>query len=92
MSEHTSRTSCPIHDAHAVRATLRGAGWRAGVGCLPRTHCATEYSGSGLLHNECIHVGEFVVAEYPVVSDETAEFVCERCNEPISMTEAVLYP
>ena len=90
MSEDTSRTSCPIHDAHAVRATLRGAGvvvWDAFL-----VHTATEHSGPGLVHSECIRFGELVVAEYPVVSDETAEFVCGRCTEPIAMTEAVLYP
>ena len=90
MSEGTSHTTCPIHDAHAVREMLRGAGVLVWDTFLVGT--ATEHSGPGLVHNECIRQGGLVLAEYPVVSDETAEFVCIRYNEPIAMTEAVLYP
>ena len=81
MSEETSRASCPVDDARAERATLRGAGvleWDAFL-----VHTATEQSGPGLVHNECIAVGDIVVAEYPVASVETARSVCRPCNEPI---------
>ena len=78
LSDDTSDPTWPIHDARAVCAGLREADVLVWDSVRVRT--ATEHSGSGFVHNECIY---FV---------ETAAFVCGRCDGPSSMTEAVLYP
>ena len=72
-----------------MRATLRQARVLVWDAIFVRT--PTEHSGPGLVHSQRISADEIFVEEYPVVSDETAEFVCGRYNEPISMTEAILY-
>ena len=37
-------------------------------------------------------LADVVIAECPLVGDETAEYVCGRCAAPIRKVEAVLYP
>ena len=90
MTVGSDHASCRFDDAHAARAALRGAGrqawdaWlvsRAGDDGTPRLVCP-----------ECVDIADIVVAECPLVSDETAEIVCGRCAAPIRKSEAVLYP
>ena len=90
MTDDSDRGSCRFHDAHAARAALRTAGrqawdaWlvcRAGEGATPALACP-----------ECVDHADVVVAECPLVGDETAEYVCGRCATPIRKAEAVLYP
>ena len=45
-----------------------------------------------LMCPECVDIADVEVAECPLVSDETAEFVCGRCAAPIRRAEAVLCP
>ena len=54
---------------------------RAGDDGTPRLMCP-----------ECVDIADVEVAECPLVSDETAEFVCGRCAAPIRRAEAVLCP
>ena len=90
MTEGSDRGSCRVHDAHSARAALRGAGrqawdvWlvcRAGEGATPAFVCP-----------EYVDLADVVVAECPLVGDETAEYGCGRCEARIRKLEAVLYP
>ena len=40
----------------------------------------------------CVDLADVVIAECPLVGDETAEYVCGRCAASIRKAEAVLYP
>ena len=71
MTDGSDHASCRFDDAHAARAALRGAGrqawdaWlvsRAGDDGTPRPVCP-----------ECVEIADIVVAECPLVSDETAD-------------------
>ena len=90
MTEGSDRGSCRFHDAHAARAALRGAGrqardtWlvcRAGEGATPALVCP-----------KCVDLADVVVAECPLVGDETAEYALGRCDARIRKGEAVIYP
>ncbi len=90
MTEGSDHASCRFDDAHAARAALRGADRKVWEAWLVSR--AGEDGTPGLVCPECVDVGDVVVAESPLVGDETAEFVCGRRAAPIRKVEAVLYP
>ena len=90
MTEVSDRGSCRFHDAHAARAALRTAGrqvWDAWLVCR-----AGEGATPALVCPECVDLADAVVAECPLIGDETAEYICGRCTTAIRKAEAVLYP
>ena len=70
--------------------------WLEGLGGMRLVMFVAPPVGEGatpaLVCPECVDLADVVVAECPLVGDETAEYVCGRCAAPIRKAEAVLYP